>query len=283
MLEDATNEQTAAIVALLRAGGRAWAGFVLEARTAGGASAVDPLITLEQQLGLLAYEALAAATEELNAWKQQGIRTVTLRDKDYPANLAVIASRPPLLFIKGELTSDDSRSVAVIGSRQPSAPGRAEASRVASLLSEQHFTVVSGLAAGIDSEAHRATLARGGRTLAVIGTGLDHAYPLENRALQDQIAVEGAVVSQFWPDTEPEQRTFRARNAVMAGLTLASVIVEASLRSGTRIQARHALEQGRKVVLMRPVMVNEWAHELAARSGVHVAESAEDVVAYLRA
>jgi DNA processing protein len=270
------------MVALLRAGGRAWARFVVRARNAGGASAVDPRVALEEELGLLAYESLAAASADLDRWRAQGMTVLTLRDRDYPANLAVVPTRPPLLFVSGAITATDARAVAVIGSREASGPGRASARAVAGELTAAGFTVVSGLAAGIDAEVHRAAMDAGGRTLAVIGTGHDHSYPSENRELQAEIAARGAVISQFWPETEPSQQTFPARNAVMAAITLASVIVEASARSGTRIQARHALEHGRTVVLMRPVMNNDWAQEMSGRPGVHVAETPADVTAALR-
>ena len=282
MGEDDRREQTAAMVALLRAGGRAWARFVVKARNAGAASAVDPRVALEEELGLMAYEALADASQELEAWSKQGIEVLTLRDRDYPPNLAVAGSRPPLLFVQGQLTAADHKAAAVIGTREPTAHGRKLAAAVAAELTSAGFTVVSGLAAGIDAEAHRATLASKGRTLAVIGTGHQHAYPRENRGLQAQIASDGAVISQFWPETEPSKRTFPARNAVMASLTLASVIVEASATSGTRIQARRALEQGRKVVFMDTVVENDWAQELATRPGVHIAETPADVIASLR-
>ena len=138
--------------------------------------------------------------------------------------------------------------------------------------------MVSGLAAGIDTAAHEAALAAGGRTVAVIGTGLRHSYPPENAALQRRIAAEGAVVSQFWPDAPPSRTTFPLRNAVMSGLALGTVVVEASFRSGARLQARLALAHGRPVFLWRAVLDEPWAREVAQRPGVHVIDEPAQVM-----
>ena len=136
---------------------------------------------------------------------------------------------------------------------------------------------MSGLAAGIDTAAHTAALDRGERTVAVIGTGLHHTYPPQNAGLQRTIGSEGAVVSQFWPDSPPSRRSFPMRNAVMSGISLATVIVEATQTSGARIQARLALAQGRRVFLLEQLLVQEWARELATRPGTHVVRAAEDI------
>jgi DNA processing protein len=145
-------------------------------------------------------------------------------------------------------------------------------------LAHAGFVVVSGLAAGVDSAAHAAALAAGGRTVAVIGAGLDHVYPPENAALHRQIAERAAIVSQFWPETPPSRQTFPMRNAVMSGLALGTVIVEASARSGARVQARRALGHGRPVFLLRRVLGQAWAAELADRPGVHVVDEPAQVI-----
>lgn len=271
--------EAAALVALLRTGGRAWARYVVAARSA-GTSGLSAVAVLEHELGLLSYEALASAEQELEAWRARGYEVLALSDAGYPDNLRVVQNRPPLLFVAGQLLAADRRSVSVIGTREPTAAGEILARDVAQALAGAGFTVFSGLAAGIDSQAHRATLelARA-RTVAVIGTGLDHCYPPEHRELQAQIAKAGAVVSQFWPEAGATRQSFPARNAVMSGMTLGSVVVEASEHSGTRVQVRHALAQGRAVVLMQPTLACEWARELAAQPGVVVAQDAADVVA----
>jgi DNA processing protein len=137
--------------------------------------------------------------------------------------------------------------------------------------------VASGLAAGIDAAAHTATLEAGGRTLAVIGTGVDRVYPAGHARLQRTIAERGAVISCFWPDQAPTRQSFPLRNGVMSGLTQATVIVEASATSGTRAQARRALAHGRPVCLASKLLAQPWARELAERPNVHVADTANEI------
>jgi DNA processing protein len=149
---------------------------------------------------------------------------------------------------------------------------------VADALARGGYSVISGLAAGIDTAAHAAALRRGGRTIAVIGTGVARCYPRQNVALQRRIAAQCAVVSQFLPDTPPSQETFPQRNAVMSGLSLATVIIEASYRSGARIQARAARAQGRPVFLLKSLLHQRWARELAERPGVRVVAGPDEVV-----
>ena len=141
--------------------------------------------------------------------------------------------------------------------------------------------VASGLAAGIDAAAHTATLDAGGRTLAVIGTGVDRVYPAAHARLQRTIAERGAVISCFWPDHGPSRQSFPLRNGVMSGLTRATVIVEASSTSGTRVQARLALAHGRPVCLATKLLTQRWAQELAERPNVHVADTADEIAAVI--
>jgi DNA processing protein len=141
------------------------------------------------------------------------------------------------------------------------------------------LTVIAGLARGIDTSAHQATLDAGGRTVAVIGTGIGRVYPAENRGLHREIASRGLVLSQFWPDAPPHKHTFLMRNATMSGYGLATVVVEAGEKSGARAQARMAVEHGRQVILTdRVVAGNEWAQKLVGRPGVHVASSVAAVL-----
>ncbi|MFI1192506.1 DNA-processing protein DprA [Micromonospora sp. NPDC020750] len=149
---------------------------------------------------------------------------------------------------------------------------------VATSLAVRGVTVVSGLAKGIDTAAHQAALAAGGRTVAVIGTGIRRHYPAVNRALQEHIAEVGLVISQFWPDAAPTKQSFPMRNAVMSGYAAATVVVEAGERSGARIQARLALQHGRPVVLTSQVMRHDWARSFADRPGVHVAHGTAELV-----
>ncbi|MGH2894829.1 MAG: DNA-processing protein DprA, partial [Solirubrobacteraceae bacterium] len=178
--------------------------------------------------------------------------------------------RPPILFVSGRLTAPDARSIAIVGARRASSAGLTAATRLSDALARAGYVVISGLAAGIDTAAHEAALAAAGRTVAVIGTGLRHSYPPQNAALQRRITAEGAVVSQFWPDAPPTRKSFPRRNAVMSGLALGTVVVEASFRSGARLQARLALAHGRPVFLWRTLLDEPWAREVAQRPGVHV-------------
>jgi DNA processing protein len=244
---------------------------------------------LEQELGLMSYEALSDAERKLDEWAARGYQVLSSSAPDYPANLRVVESRPALLFVAGGLEPSDQRSVAVIGTREPTETGRALAREIAQGLAMAGFAVVSGLAAGIDAAAHQAVLElnserpqQPARTVAVIGNGLDHAYPREHAGLQQRIADAGAVVSQFWPEARPTSQSFPARNAVMSGMTLGSVIVGASEHNGTRAQARYALDQSRIVVLMPTVLQNDWAREMLGRPGVVVAEDAAAAVRAFR-
>jgi len=271
----------AALVALVRLGRLAEHDVTERVEAGGGAMAVlaSELAGRDGQARLIPEDPaplLERAGADIAAWSQRGIRLVTVLDADYPENLRLVHDRPPLLFVAGELQPADARSVAVIGSRRASESGLAAATGLAKHLVRGGFTVVSGLAAGIDAAAHRAALAAGGRTVAVVGTGLERCYPPQHRGLQDRIASECAVVSQFWPDEPPSRTSFPRRNAVMSGLALGTVIVEASSRSGARVQARLALAHGRAVFLRTELLEQPWARELAARPGVHaVGEPAE--------
>jgi DNA processing protein len=233
---------------------------------------------LERDRGLLAGEQLERLEQQREAWRRDGIEVVSALDGGYPESLKGVADRPALIFVAGQLRSEDARSVAVIGSRRATEAGEAAAREIAGHLADSGYTVNSGLAAGIDTVAHTEALARGGRTVAVLGTGLRHCYPAENRDLQEHIAEMGAVVSQFWPDTPPRPENFRLRNAVMSALSLATVIVEASLRSGARIP-RLSLAQGRPVLLAEQLLAQPWARELADRPGVHAFGSPSEVPA----
>jgi DNA processing protein len=241
----------------------------------------DPEAILQRELGLFAGAAIADAEARLQTWKRRGWGVVSIADGGYPELLRETAEPPPLLFIAGELRAGDRRAVAVVGTREPSPEGRALAAELTRALLTAGYSVVSGLAAGIDAVVHQTALDAGGRTVAVIGSGLGHCYPPQNAGLQRRIAADGAVVSQFLPSERPSRRSFPLRNAVMSGLTLATVIVEASATSGTRVQARSALSQGRRLLLMPELLVNEWARDLVGRPGVTVLDGAAAVIGAL--
>ena len=206
-------------------------------------------------------------------------RLVTVLDDDYPTNLRLVFNLPPFLFVRGTLQPDDVYSVAVVGTRNPSETGVARAALMSRLLTERNVTVVSGLARGIDTAAHEAALGAGGRTVAVIGTGICRYYPSENRKLTDRIAEQGAVVSQFWPDAPPATYTFPRRNATMSGIAQGTVVIEASSTSGAKMQARLALEHGKRVFLLQSLVdEHEWARKYSQRRGAVVVNDVDDVV-----
>jgi DNA processing protein len=234
------------------------------------------LVALECAGGqLLDASAYERAATDLTRWQQNGIAVLAAGSDGYPEALGRLRDAPPLLFARGALVAADVDGIAVIGTRQPDARGLRDAAEVARLLTEVGCTVVSGLARGIDTAVHRSALGAGGRTVAVLGTGVSRSYPPENAPLQARIASNGAVLSQFWPEAGPTPAGFRRRNAVMAGLTRATVIVEAHASSGTRIQARYALAYGRRLVLFRRVLEHAWAEELASLPDVVVIDDAD--------
>ncbi len=268
----------AALVVLLRRGRRAPQAYAELVEEEGNAASV--LERDELQQGLFDTDPdLDATISEIEAWEARGIHLVSVLDPRYPQNLLAVHDRPPLLFVAGALAPPDARSLAVIGSRRASSDGMAAAMEIAEHLVHSSYSVISGLAAGIDTTAHRVALERGGRTVAVIGTGLLHSYPPENAELQKLIATECAVVSQFWPQAPPSRRSFPMRNAVMSGMSLGTVIVEASHTSGARVQARLALAQGRPVFLLDALLEQEWAQELATRAGTHVVKAPGEITA----
>jgi DNA processing protein len=226
--------------------------------------------------------AFERAHTELERAAAVGAQLVTVLDDGYPANLRVIFNLPPFLFYRGELQRGDARSVAVVGTRDASREGLTGAKRMARLLADAGVTVVSGLAAGIDTAAHQQTLEQGGRTIAVLGTGILHTYPKENVALAERIADAGALVSQFWPSQPPTRYTFPRRNVVTSGISQGTVVIEASRTSGAKMQARLALEHGKQVFLIRRLVTNqEWARQYIGRGALEVQE-VEDVLSRLR-
>lgn len=179
--------------------------------------------------------------------QRSGIDCLTWRDDNYPANLRSVDAAPPVLYVHGALDERDQWAVAIVGTRRASVYGREVAHRLATELARNGVTVVSGLALGIDTIAHQAAVDAGGRTIAVLGSGLDHVYPAQNRQLAATIRDHGALVSDYPLGTRPEPRNFPPRNRIISGLSNSVVIVEAGVRSGALITAEFAAEQGRDV------------------------------------
>lgn len=185
---------------------------------------------------------------EIGLAKKRGLEILTYEDKDYPDNLKHIPGAPIVLYVKGKLEERDNLALAIVGSRRASFYGLNNAEKFAQDLAECGVTVVSGLARGIDTYAHRGALkAGGGRTIAVLGSGFNQLYPAENKELAEEIARKGAVISEFPMDTEPLKQNFPRRNRVISGLSLGVLVAEAAKNSGALITADFALEQGREV------------------------------------
>jgi DNA processing protein len=254
-----------------------WQGIILEKSAAAKRS--RPVL----RRGLRDRAALAERVEEeLAAAARAGARLVTVLNQDYPANLRLIPNLPPFLFVRGELLEADARSVAVVGTRDASPDGIRRAGRMSRLLAEQGVTVISGLAKGIDTAAHRAALDAGGRTIAVLGTGITKCYPSQNRELAEETARAGALVSQFWPTRPPGKDTFPRRNVVTSGLSQGTVVIEASSTSGAKMQARLALEHGKKVFLLHSLATSQpWARDHIARRGAIEVADVDEVINHL--
>jgi DNA processing protein len=277
--------EKAAFLALLQGSPRRWAVVAEHVEELGSATALISGSVPGQQSLFGADEHTGSRIEEaealIAAWEHDGMHFATLLDDDYPFQLLTIHQRPPFVMWRGTQSPDDSQGVAIVGTRQASADGVARARSLAAELAECGVTVISGLAAGIDTAAHLGALEAGGRTVAVIGTGLRRSYPAQNADLQNRIANEGMVLTQFLPDAPPTKQSFPMRNAVMSGYAAATVVIEAAWKSGARMQARLALEHGRPVFLLRSLLEHDWAREYARRPGASVIDTVDDVVGQL--
>jgi DNA processing protein len=204
-------------------------------------------------LSLKMIERLVALREKADLsrlWDQiqsKGIQVLTWLDEAYPQRLKEIEQPPPVIYMRGELLPEDTWAVAIVGTRRVTPYGRQVTEQIASFLAANGVTVVSGMARGVDAIAHNAALKAGGRTLAVLGSGVDRIYPPENRALAEQIFEHGAVLSDYAPGTPPESSNFPPRNRIISGLSMAVVVIEAGETSGALITAEFAAEQGREI------------------------------------
>ena len=252
----------------LRAGPTAW-------RSAGCSA---------QQRALLALPDAAMVTRGLRWLERPRRHLVSIREADYPALLRDLETAPLALFIDGDPAALWHPGVAVVGSRTPSPSGAELASDFAAALARTGLSIVSGLAAGVDARAHRAALeVADGRTVAVVATGLDQTYPPRHVQLQALIAERGAVVSEYPPGTAARPGQFPARNRIVAGLSLGTLVIEAALRSGALITARLAAETGREVFALPGSVRNprsRGCHRLI-RDGAQLVEEPADVVSGL--
>jgi DNA processing protein len=220
------------------------------------------------------------AEEELSRCRELGIDLILRDDPGYPAALARICDPPGVLFCRGQLEPRDELAVAIVGSRRCTVYGRQQAERLAGTLARAGLTIVSGLARGIDAAAHRGALEAGGRTIAVLGTGLANIYPPEHGELADAVAGQGAVVAEVPLETAALPGLFPQRNRIIAGLSLGVVVVEASRNSGALHTVRHALEQGREVFAVPgriDSLASEGCHDII-RDGAVLVRHADDIL-----
>jgi DNA processing protein len=207
----------------------------------------------EAGLGRKVIERVIQVREEVDLrklWEKiesQGIKILTWQDESYPGRLKEIDQPPPVLYIRGEYLPDDLFAVAIVGTRRVTAYGRQITEEISSYLAANGITVISGLARGVDAIAHQSTLKAGGRTIAVLGSGVDKIYPPEHRGLAEQMMERGAIISDYALGTPPDASNFPPRNRIISGLSLAVVVIEAGETSGALITAEFAAEQGREV------------------------------------
>jgi DNA processing protein len=221
-----------------------------------------------------------AADQALRAARDRGIDPIPIFDERYPALLACTADPPPVLWVRGDPVALSRPAVAIVGSRAATAYALEVGARLAAELAERGLVVVSGLARGVDSSAHRGCLDAGGVTVAVLGSGVDRIYPPEHDGLALNISKSGALVSELGPGARPLPEHFPLRNRIISGISLAVVVVEASEKSGSLITARCALEQGRDVMAVPGSILsgrNRGSHSLL-KDGAKVVETADDIL-----
>jgi len=219
--------------------------------------------------------------KQLTKLGEMNAEIVTIWDENYPNLLKKIFDPPLILQIKGSLSESDQYAIAMVGTRQPTNYGKVLAERISSDLAEQNITIVSGMARGIDSICHSSAIKKGGRTVAVIGSGLDIIYPSENKKLYENICDNGAVISEFVLGTNPDAQNFPRRNRIISGLSLGCIIIETGIKGGAMQTARFALDQNREVFAL-PGNVNvkqsEGTNQLIQRGEAELITSAEDVL-----
>ncbi|HNO12437.1 MAG TPA: DNA-processing protein DprA, partial [bacterium] len=223
---------------------------------------------------------IAFAKEQMRRMHESSANLLTFSDEAYPELLKQSESAPYFLFVRGAMTAEDAHAIAIVGTRQPTAYGRAMAEKLSQELAQRGITVVSGLARGIDTAAHTAAMRCGGRTIAVLGSGVDHIYPRENDRLAIEISNRGAVISEYPMGTGPDAAHFPGRNRIISGLSLGTVVIEAGEKSGALITADYALDQNREVFAVPGLATNPHAKgsNRLIRSGAKLVETVDDIL-----
>ncbi|MFH0790362.1 MAG: DNA-processing protein DprA [Candidatus Omnitrophota bacterium] len=219
-------------------------------------------------------------SRQIKLIEKNNVTLVPLGSESYPASLKTIFDPPLVLFVKGEILTQDYFSIGIVGTRMASFYGRTMAEKLSRELVERGFTIVSGGARGIDTFSHQAALKTKGRTLAVLGCGVDITYPPENKKLFEEISEKGAVVSEFPLSAPPDRRNFPMRNRIISGLSLGVVVIEAPMKSGALITVTHAIDQGREVFSVpgkADSFVSKGTNQLL-REGAKLVENADDII-----
>ncbi len=230
--------------------------------------------------GILGFSGWKDVRRMLDRARDFGMKVLTSGSAEYPEPLKNISDCPPILYMKGDILEEDKYALGIVGTRTPTHYGRIHAENMADGLAKKGFTIVSGLARGIDSAAHKGALKAGGRSIGIMGSGLDVPYPPENQVLMQKLASSGAVLSEFPPGTGPNKENFPRRNRIISGLSLGVLVVEAGKGSGSLITANYALDQGKEVFAIPGNIssaVSSGTNELI-KSGAKVVTGIDDII-----
>ena len=237
-------------------------------------------IKTSRAMSIHAFDSWDLVDQELEKTEQMGIRLVAFTDKSYPESLRQIDDSPVLVYMKGEIKDEDKYAIGIVGSRNMTPYGKSVAETFAFELASKGFTIISGMARGVDTTAHKGALKAKGRSIAVLGCGIDTAYPVENAALIEELGGSGAVISEFPLGTPPNRENFPKRNRLISGLSLGVLIVEAAAGSGSLITANYALEQGKEIFAVPggiTAMNSVGTNELIKR-GAKLVQNVDDII-----
>lgn len=257
-----------------------WFGDLPSAWRAGESQLQESGLEPQPRSNLIRMRAQIDLDAEWERVQQAGVQLLTLVDDAYPPSLKTLADPPVVLYVKGTLLPVDQNALSVVGTRKATHYGLEAAYKLSGALAKQGVTIVSGLAQGIDTAAHRGALSAGGRTIAVLGSGIDQIYPADNRDLANEITHSGALISEFPLGTAPEGRNFPRRNRVISGIALGVLVVEAPERSGALITADIAAEQGREVFAIPGNIFSPASRETnrLIQQGAKLVMSADDIL-----
>ena len=242
-------------------------------------------ITTERADAILSTDSEKFISDQIEAVERSGCRVVSYWSEEYPNRLKAIYDPPPFYFMKGEITEDDAFSLAVVGTRGVTEYGKLMTEKIVSELAREGLTIISGLASGVDTLAHKAALNIGGRSIGVLGSGLDRIYPQENVGLSSKLIEKGALISEFPMGTSPDRGNFQQRNRIISGLSLGTLVIEGDVKSGALITAYYAVDQNREVFALpgrADSKASRGPHRLI-RNGAKLATDAEDILSELEA